>query len=93
MEGFFRRRDLPAFCRSGSLSDPTLQLSLPESTENPRAHGLILNTFDDLEGPMLSQIRTYCPNLYTIGPLHSHLKYKLEGESSSSLPSSNGLWK
>ncbi|PWA46533.1 7-deoxyloganetic acid glucosyltransferase [Artemisia annua] len=44
MEGFFRRRDLPAFCRSGNLSDPSLQLYLPESTENPRAHGLILNT-------------------------------------------------
>nr|XP_043633193.1 7-deoxyloganetic acid glucosyl transferase-like isoform X1 [Erigeron canadensis]XP_043633194.1 7-deoxyloganetic acid glucosyl transferase-like isoform X1 [Erigeron canadensis] len=92
MEGIFRRRDLPMFCRSGSLSDPSFNLYLPESTENPRAHGLILNTFDDLEGPILSQIRTFCPNLYTIGPLHSHLKYKLVGETSSSLPSSNSLW-
>ncbi|KAD7480199.1 hypothetical protein E3N88_03335 [Mikania micrantha] len=90
MEGFFRRRDLPMFCRSGSLSDPNLNLYLPEATENSRAHGLIVNTFDDLEGPILAHIRAFCPNLYTIGPLHSHLKYKLPGQS---LSSSNSLWK
>ncbi|XP_071705911.1 7-deoxyloganetic acid glucosyl transferase-like isoform X2 [Rutidosis leptorrhynchoides] len=93
MESFFRRRDLPSFCRSGNLWDPSLQLYLPESTENPRAYGLIINTFDDLEGPILAQIRTLCPNLYTIGPLHSHLKYKLSVDSSSPLTSSNSLWK
>ncbi|XP_076904769.1 7-deoxyloganetic acid glucosyl transferase-like isoform X1 [Bidens hawaiensis] len=93
VEGFFRRRDLPMFCRSGDLSDPNVNLYLPEITENSRAHGLILNTFDDLEGPILAQIRAYCPNLYTIGPLHSHLKYRLAGQSSSSVPSSNSLWK
>ncbi|KAI7739961.1 hypothetical protein M8C21_004174 [Ambrosia artemisiifolia] len=93
VEGFFRRRDLPMFCRSGNLADPNLNLYLPEVKENPRAHGLILNTFDDLEGPMLDQIRAFCPNLYTIGPLHSHLKYKLAGQSLSPLPSTNSLWK
>ncbi|KAI3519891.1 hypothetical protein L1887_09111 [Cichorium endivia] len=94
MEGFFRHRDLPMFCRSGNLEDPNLKHHLHEGTENPRAYGLILNTFDDLEGPIVSQIHSFCPNLYTIGPLHAHLKFKLAGESSSSsLPSSNSLWK
>ncbi|CAH1438642.1 unnamed protein product [Lactuca virosa] len=91
MEEFLRRRDLPLFCRF-NLSDPNVKTYLSEGTENPRAHGLILNTFDDLEGPIVSQIRTSCPNLYTIGPLHAHLKMKLESFSSS-LPSSNSLWK
>ncbi|XP_071734489.1 7-deoxyloganetic acid glucosyl transferase-like [Rutidosis leptorrhynchoides] len=92
MERFLRRRDLPTFCRSGNLSDPSLKLYLHESKEIPRAPGLIINSFDDLEGPILSQIRTFCPNLYTVGPLHSHLKYKLSGELSSSFTSSSSLW-
>ncbi|KAM7491966.1 hypothetical protein LguiA_034887 [Lonicera macranthoides] len=91
---FLRRRDLPSFCRSGDLSDPSLQLYKTERDENRRAYGLILNTFEELEGPILSQIRTLCPNLYTIGPLHSHLKTRLSLETMPSLASSsNSLWK
>ncbi|KAI3793275.1 hypothetical protein L1987_35891 [Smallanthus sonchifolius] len=96
MEGLIRRRDLPMFCRTRNLSDPILNFylqNLPEITENSRGHGLILNTFDDIEGPILAQIRALCPNLYAVGPLHSHLKYKLAGQSSSSTPCSNSLWK
>ncbi|KAK4579351.1 hypothetical protein RGQ29_029137 [Quercus rubra] len=43
-------------------------------------HALILNTFEDLEGPVLSYIRTKCPKTYTIGPLHAILKSKLESK-------------
>ncbi|KAK3031049.1 hypothetical protein RJ639_035080 [Escallonia herrerae] len=95
MENFLRRRDLPSFCRTGDLSHPSIQLYKTESQENPRAHGLILNTFDDLEGPICSEIRALCPNLYTIGPLHSHLKSKLSGTTTttSSDTSSSSLWK
>ncbi|KAK9061126.1 hypothetical protein SSX86_018306 [Deinandra increscens subsp. villosa] len=96
MEGFIRHRDLPIFCRTRNLSDPILNLylqNLPEITECSRAHGLILNTFDALEGPILDQIRAFCPNLYSVGPLHSHLKHQLLGQSSPSLSSSNSLWK
>ncbi|KAL4576245.1 hypothetical protein LXL04_012336 [Taraxacum kok-saghyz] len=91
MEGFFRRRDLPLFCRSCNLEDPIFKFHLHEGKENPRAYGLILNTFDDLEGPIVSQIRTFCPNVYTIGPLHAHLKFKLTQAGKSS--SSNSLLK
>ncbi|XP_047336348.1 7-deoxyloganetic acid glucosyl transferase-like [Impatiens glandulifera] len=83
MEGFLRRRDLPSFCRAGDLTDPNLRLYLSEINLSPRADGLILNSFEELEGPLLSHIRTLCPNLYTIGPLHAHLNYKLSTETSS----------
>lgn len=94
-EHFLRRRDLPSFCRSGDLSDPNIQLYISESEENPRAYGLILNTFEDLEGPIIAHLRKFCPNLYTIGPLHTHLKMKLAGDAMSPGPttSSNSLWK
>nr|AUR26631.1 UDP-glucosyltransferase 709L1 [Centella asiatica] len=91
-ESFLRRRDLPSFCRSGDLSHPNIQLYKSESEENPRAYGLILNTFEDLEGPILAQMRTFCPNIYTIGPLHTLIKTKLAGELTSSKTSSNSLW-
>ncbi|KAL6327342.1 hypothetical protein AAG906_018795 [Vitis piasezkii] len=34
---------------------------LRETQQTPRAHALILNTFEDLEGPILGQIRNHCP--------------------------------
>lgn len=94
-EDFLRRRDLPSFCRSGDLSHPNIQLYKSESQENPRAYGLILNTFEDLEGPILDQLRKFCPNLYTIGPLHTHLRMKLARDkmSPAQATSSNSLWK
>lgn len=92
MEGFLRCRDLPSFCRVSDLSGHGFQVLLDETRQTPHAHGLILNTFDDLEGPILSHICTQCPNLYTIGPLHSHLKTRLASIAASTLTNSNSLW-
>nr|AIE12477.1 UGT4 [Panax ginseng] len=92
-ENSLRIRDLPSFCRSGDICHPSIQLYKTERQELRRAYGLILNTFEDLEGPILSQMRTVCPNLYPIGPLHTHLKTKLAAESTSPAISSNSLWK
>ncbi|KAK2973764.1 hypothetical protein RJ640_002268 [Escallonia rubra] len=93
MEPFLRRRNLPSFCRSSDLSNPFIQLCMMESQETPRAYGLIINTFEELEGSVLSNIRTLCPNLYTIGPLHAHLKTKLRTGPKAPPPTpSNSLW-
>ncbi|XP_076945093.1 7-deoxyloganetic acid glucosyltransferase-like [Bidens hawaiensis] len=83
MEGFLRRRDLPSFCRSG-LSNRTLQQVSNITRRAPDADAIILNTFDDLEGPIVSQIQKHCPNIYTIGPLHAHLKSRSTSKSISS---------
>ena len=48
--------------------------------QSPRAHALILNMFEDLEGTILSHIRIKCPKTYTIGPLHAILKSTLESK-------------
>ncbi|KAK9106220.1 hypothetical protein Scep_023064 [Stephania cephalantha] len=93
METFLRRRDLPSFCRAKDQSDPILQRVMTETLNAPRATALILNTMEDLEGPILSQIRSHCPNLYTVGPLHA----LLNSQSRDHLPtqsgiSSNSLW-
>ncbi|XP_052180295.1 7-deoxyloganetic acid glucosyltransferase-like [Diospyros lotus] len=90
MEGFLRRRDLPGFCRTEDPSDPLLQYIQFETRQSTRAKAVILNTFEDLEGPILSQTRSQIPNLFTIGPLHSHLKARLDGAATPQ--SSTSFW-
>ncbi|CBI36705.3 unnamed protein product, partial [Vitis vinifera] len=91
MEGFLRRRDLPSFCRTRDANDRGIQFIITETQQTPRAHALILNTFEDLDGPILSQIRNHCPKIYTIGPLHAHLKSRLASETTTS-QFSNSFW-
>ncbi|KAL0003246.1 hypothetical protein SO802_017027 [Lithocarpus litseifolius] len=81
METFLRIRDLPSFCRARNTADSYLQLVKNMTRQSSRAHALILNTFEDLEGPVLSHIRIKCPKTYTIGPLHAILKSKLESKT------------
>ncbi|KAL3521162.1 hypothetical protein ACH5RR_019311 [Cinchona calisaya] len=92
-ESFLRRRDLPGFCRSGDLNDESMRLYAKEGPENSRAHGLILNIFEELDGPILTHLRSVCPNVYTIGPLHAHLKTKLSEQTTSLPASSSSFWK
>ena len=88
-EGFLRRRDLPSHFRA--VDDPSLQLVLKELPHKAKTKGLILNTFEDLEGPVLSQIRNHWPKTYAVGPPHRHLKSRLASETTTS-QSSSGLW-
>ena len=81
METFLRIRDLPSFCQARNTANPNLQQIKNMTRQSPRAHALTLNTFEDLEGPVLSHIRTKCPKTYTIGPLHAILKSKLESKT------------
>ncbi|XP_065872377.1 7-deoxyloganetic acid glucosyltransferase-like [Euphorbia lathyris] len=89
METILRCRDLPKkFCQVSDITDPSLLLCTNTMRE---AESLILNTFEELEGPILSQIRTRYPNTYTIGPVNELLQTKLNQQESNS--SSNSLWK
>ncbi|XP_060203421.1 7-deoxyloganetic acid glucosyltransferase-like [Lycium barbarum] len=93
MEGLLRRRDLPHFCLLDDYkTDLNSQAVFKEIERIPKAHGLILNTFEDLEGPFLSCIRSYFPKTYAIGPLHLNLKTKLAVKATPPLSSSNSLW-
>lgn len=86
MEAILRRRDLPRFCRGKELLDEkTIREVIFETRSATRASALILNTLEDLEGPVLSHIRSHCPTIYTLGPLHSLLRSKLPTAATSSL--------
>ncbi|KAL5568960.1 hypothetical protein UlMin_025535 [Ulmus minor] len=94
MESFLRCRDLPGVFRvSDATTDPLLQLIYRETNQSPRANAVLLNTFEDLEGPIISYVRTKCPNLYTLGPLHLHLKLRLDqNKATPSQWSTNNLF-
>ncbi|KAF3947250.1 hypothetical protein CMV_026589 [Castanea mollissima] len=94
MGTFLRLRDLPSVCRANNLEDPNLQHNAYANRQSVQAHGLILNTFEDLEGPILSHIRTQCPKVYTLGPLHTFLKFRLESENALlQSPAPNSIYK
>ncbi|KAL0915852.1 hypothetical protein M5K25_013312 [Dendrobium thyrsiflorum] len=57
MEGFLWRRDLPNMCRKAAKADDKeLQLFTNFAASGMRSKGLIVNTSDSLEAPILSQI-------------------------------------
>ncbi|XP_059669804.1 7-deoxyloganetic acid glucosyltransferase-like [Cornus florida] len=53
-----------------------------------RASTLILNTFDELESPIISKLGSLFPKVYTIGPLHALVKSQITHHTESD--SSNG---
>ncbi|KAK3226255.1 hypothetical protein Dsin_006117 [Dipteronia sinensis] len=54
-----RRRDLPGFCRDENADDPVLQFFLEQTRIMTRASALILNTFNELEAPMISRLGSF----------------------------------
>ncbi|RZC85556.1 hypothetical protein C5167_041742 [Papaver somniferum] len=73
MECFLRCRDLPSFYRAKEVNHPILEFVNTATLYSIRATAHILNTFDDIEAPVLSHLMSYWPKLYTVGPLNALL--------------------
>ncbi|KAJ0781281.1 putative 7-deoxyloganetin glucosyltransferase [Helianthus annuus] len=87
-ETFLRRRDLPSFCRLDDVDNLVTKIIMNEARCVPRAHGLILNTFQALDETVLVHMRKLCPDIYCIGPIHTLYKSLVTTQSSVS----NSLW-
>ncbi|GAB2233966.1 hypothetical protein Droror1_Dr00003196 [Drosera rotundifolia] len=76
-----------------SLTGEVWELFVSALIRHQQAKMIIFNTFEDLEAPFLSYIRTKCPRAYAIGPLHTHLASRTSSNSSdhSSQASSLGI--
>ncbi|XP_074581872.1 7-deoxyloganetin glucosyltransferase-like [Curcuma longa] len=84
-----RLRDFPTFIRTTDPNDVMLNYCTREAQRAILATAVVLNTFDDLERPVLDGIATVLPRpIYTIGPL---LSSSPGGGALSSLRSN--LWK
>ncbi|OMP11866.1 UDP-glucuronosyl/UDP-glucosyltransferase [Corchorus olitorius] len=95
METFLRCRDLPTFCRASDVENNSVaQLVVKQTRKSTEAEALILNTFEELDGPILSQIRTKCPHIYAIGPIHAQLNARLKAKNGELTSSqfANSFW-
>ncbi|KAL2554555.1 UDP-glycosyltransferase 85A2 [Forsythia ovata] len=84
LENILRRRDLPNICRL-EPDNPILQFYITQASKMARASALILNTFQELETPIISHLQSIFPTVYTIGPLHLHTLIDSPSKNSSSL--------
>ncbi|XWS55595.1 hypothetical protein CRYUN_Cryun09bG0014200 [Craigia yunnanensis] len=93
LEKIIRRRDLPSICRFERAEDPRLEFFVNQTTAMLQASALIVNTFDELERPMLSKLSSFFSKIYTIGPLHGLSDVRI-GDDPSSLASTKSIhWK
>ncbi|CAJ1931264.1 unnamed protein product [Sphenostylis stenocarpa] len=92
MENILRCRDLPSFYR-GAESDQAepLKALVIECHQMFRGRGVILNTFEDLDGPLLSQMRLKFPRVFAVGPLHAHLSSRRASDAKTT-PSTSSFW-
>nr|AYR16608.1 UDP-glucosyltransferase UGT709P1 [Polygala tenuifolia] len=86
LENLLRNRDLPIMCRY-KVAARAVEFFIEETSIMAQASALLLNTFDELEAPLISKLRSIFNKIYTIGPIHSLYKSYIK----SNLPQSNGL--
>ncbi|KAK1562255.1 hypothetical protein Q3G72_008895 [Acer saccharum] len=73
-ENVLRTRDLPSICRVEKADNPILNFYMRETSAMTRASALILNTFHELEAPVISRLNSIFTKIYAIGPLHALYK-------------------
>ena len=64
-----RLKDIPSFIRTTDRTDIMLNFFARESSQASMSSAIILNTFDDLERPVLDEFAKMIPPVYAIGPL------------------------
>ncbi|RRT47887.1 hypothetical protein B296_00035906 [Ensete ventricosum] len=85
-----RLRDFPSFIRTIDPEDVMLNFFIRETQRASMASVVILNTFEELERPVLEAMASIIPPVYTIGPL-SLLSQRVADSPLTSIRSN--LWK
>eukprot|EP00253_Pinus_taeda_P024963 PITA_24963 len=78
-----RLRDLPNFLLVTDISDPGVQYSMIQGQGTLSAAAVIVNTFEELEGPVLEALRVNF-RVYPIGPLLLSQSFHCKGNDGSS---------
>ncbi|XP_078429691.1 7-deoxyloganetin glucosyltransferase-like [Wolffia australiana] len=85
-----RLKDLPCSLRTMRPEDFLVKFILREAERASKVNGIVVNSFENLEGPVLKAIQQILPPVYAIGPL-SLLSQQLIRSLLADLGSS--LWK
>jgi hypothetical protein len=67
-----RLRDFPSFIRTTDREDALLNFVMTMAERLSLPNAVVLNTFDEIEGPVLDAMRDILPPMYTVGPLHHY---------------------
>lgn len=76
-----RLRDLPSFVRSTDPDDIMFNFFVHETAGMAQASGVVINTFDELDAPLLGAMSKLLPPVYTVGPLHLTVRNNVPAES------------
>uniref|UniRef100_A0A453QHI9 Glycosyltransferase n=1 Tax=Aegilops tauschii subsp. strangulata TaxID=200361 RepID=A0A453QHI9_AEGTS len=87
-----RLRDLPSFVRTTDADDIMFNFFIHETTAMSQASAVIINTFDELDAPLLDAMSKFLPPIYTVGPLHLTVRNNVP-EDSPLLGIRSNLWK
>nr|BAJ89621.1 predicted protein [Hordeum vulgare subsp. vulgare]BAJ89770.1 predicted protein [Hordeum vulgare subsp. vulgare] len=87
-----RLRDLPTFLRTTDPDDIMFNFFVHETAAMSQASAVIINTWDELDAPLLDAMSKLLPPIYTVGPLHLTVRNNVPEESPLAGIGSN-LWK
>lgn len=87
-----RLRDLPSFVRTTDPDDIMFNFFVHETAGMSQASGVVINTFDELDAPLLDAMSRLLPTVYTAGPLHLTVRNNVPEESPAAALASS-LWK
>ncbi|KAI4312299.1 hypothetical protein MLD38_037124 [Melastoma candidum] len=65
-----RERDMPNFLGSIDCDDPFVKFTLDVLDRTDKADATIINTFEELEQVVLTDVASLIRNIYAIGPVH-----------------------
>lgn len=87
-----RLRDFPSFVRTADPNDFLLKFCIHEAAGMSQASAVVINTFDELDAPLLDAMAAILPPVYTVGPLHITVRNNIQKRSPIASVRSN-LWK
>ncbi|KAF7106117.1 hypothetical protein CFC21_106872 [Triticum aestivum] len=87
-----RLRDLPSYLRTTDPDDIMFNFFIHEVPAMSQASAVVINTWDELDAPLLDAMSKLLPPIYTAGPLHLTARNNVPEESPISGIGSN-LWK
>ncbi|KAJ0795184.1 putative UDP-glucuronosyl/UDP-glucosyltransferase, UDP-glycosyltransferase family [Helianthus annuus] len=88
-----RLRDLPEHLLATKLDDPSFNWYVDSARRADKVPHVIIHTFDELEAPLIKEIKSRFPHTYTVGPLQLLVNQITENETKKTNFNGYSLWK
>ncbi|KAI3819844.1 hypothetical protein L1987_13696 [Smallanthus sonchifolius] len=75
-----RLKDMPTFLKSTNPNEVMVNFCIRETARAKKASAIILNTFDELEHEVLTELSSIYPYVFSIGPLHTIANSMVEND-------------